>query len=189
MVPRNEKEGRCDSDYDVSRQRQCDAPKKTFSDRLQRVALFYYDCNKPFKWGEERSLVVGVSCLFYLLPCLTLRSWNYWESNMWLVVSSTSFFSDFVFWGQRRTPGIRLVHLTDRWTASLALGYIAFVNVPFWFAAGLGIGLAGFMLLLSAVLCKVFGARAGCCSEFIFWHSMWHVVGGLGRSVQGYLEV
>lgn len=153
-----------------------------------RAVLFYWDCRTPFKWGCERSLLIGISSLFYLHPMTCLRPYLFWESNMWLLVTICSFLSDYVFSGQRGSSLIRGVHLVDRWVASLALSTQIIYNVPLWFSESFALGLSGFVIVSAAVLTKVAGFFAKDFQQYIFLHFAWHTVGAFGRSIQNSLQ-
>ncbi|XP_026193083.1 uncharacterized protein LOC113147277 [Cyclospora cayetanensis] len=166
---------------------------------VRRALNHYWSVGSSFRWGHRRSVLVGISCFFYLVPsfCLfytsrsgrSLRSVEHEvEAYVWLVVTLASFLSDFIFSGQRHNWVVRAVHMTDRWVASAALLLQCIYNVPLWFAASFSTGCLGLILVLCCCCVKSLGASASCFSAYVWSHTNWHLAGAVARSIMAFVE-
>lgn len=172
----------------MSPQTQVQRCSKNVLQSFKSILLFYWDCRQPFRWGCASSKIMAISSLFYLHPMYLLRPFAMWESNLWLLVTFCSLLSDYFFIGQRHSPLVRGVHLTDRWVASIALAIQIFYNIPYWFSESILLAASGSFILTCAVATKVKGSMATTTDSFTFWHIMWHAVSAFGRSFQGWLQ-
>lgn len=168
---------------------------------LGRAVWFLLDVGSEFRWGTYRSKTIGASSLLYAFPgllLLTLHPLHGGESPReatlqteafgWFVVAAASFCSDFVFAGRRESRLVRLVHLTDRWAASLAVLIQLCVNVPFWFGLSVECGGAGAFLLGLCVALKAASSLASSREAYKYLHSLWHVGGVAARVVMALWE-
>lgn len=164
---------------------------------LSRALRHYWEVGTAFRWGCRRSTTIGVSCLFYLLPCIVLPISSgsssislrrVYESYMWGLVAVASFLSDFVFSGQRHNWKVRALHMTDRWLASFALMLQCLYNLPMWFSVSHFVGILGLVLLLCCCFLKSRSTSASSYDEYVWTHTAWHVVGAAARCVMACLE-
>ncbi|CDJ28137.1 uncharacterized protein EMH_0013030 [Eimeria mitis] len=161
------------------------------------VLSHYWAVGASFRWGRRRSSTIGVSCLFYLLPCFALpfssssssiSARRELESYMWSLVAVASFLSDFVFSGQRHHWGVRAVHMTDRWLASFALMLQCLYNLPLWFSVSFYVGNLGLIFVLCCCALKARSTFASSYEEYVWTHTAWHVAGAAARCVMAFLE-
>ncbi|PFH31464.1 hypothetical protein BESB_028990 [Besnoitia besnoiti] len=155
--------------------------------RLRVVYSFYRYCHE-YKWERRQSRTIALSSLLYFLPALALLPVCQWESWLWAFTAAVSFSADYIFVGMRHNMWVCGVHMTDRYVATGMLALQIFYNVPLWFSKGLHIGLAGVMLIICSCFFKCLGTRTKVYRHHVVYHSLWHVVGGVGRVFVAALE-
>lgn len=152
------------------------------------IINFLTTCQKPFPWGNDRSIIVGLSCLLFLLPAYAVRHQHPYESFLWYIVTLLSFLSDYAFCGRRDTRYVRMLHLTDRWFASGTTLLQATVNLSRWYRLSLSLGVLGTLLTVTACITKLAGYSAKSRSDWEVRHSLWHVAGSGSRTLMALME-
>jgi hypothetical protein len=119
-------------------------------------------------WGHKPHPMVGASCLLFVLPVPVLSTCHPTAAALFGVVTISSFLSDHVYTGLESWA-----HPFDKLCAvltfSTAMRTVYSTGGPLW---------AGSSSL--AVACHVLAHSAAKRDEyttFVFWHTMWHVVG------------
>mmetsp|Transcript_36662 Transcript_36662/g.80205 ORF Transcript_36662/g.80205 Transcript_36662/m.80205 type:complete len:324 (+) Transcript_36662:43-1014(+) len=119
-------------------------------------------------WGHKPHPMVGASCLLFVLPVPFLSTCHPTAAAFFGVVTISSFLSDHVYTGLESWA-----HPFDKvcavLTFSTAMRTVYSTGGPLWAASS-----------SLAVACHVLAHSAAKRDEympFVFWHTMWHVVG------------
>ncbi|CBZ56237.1 conserved hypothetical protein [Neospora caninum Liverpool] len=165
--------------------------KKSFAERVRRrlrlISAFYLHC-REYKWGRRRSRTIALSSALYLLPALALFPVCTWEAWLWILTAIFSFNADYTFAGMRDNLWICGVHMADRYFASAMLGLQIFYNIPLWFRKAISIGAIGLGLTLACCVFKLLGMRTKVFRHHVIYHTLWHVIGSVGRVLVAVLE-
>ena len=131
----------------------------------------------------------GLSCWAYCLPaiasyifCLPLRDCAIYEISLYFMTSVNSFMADYVNSGK-----VSMFHAIDRWTATMTL--LA------QFAKAMILPLSINILIFTAfgtyccIYCLKQSRLSTTARAFQFWHTLWHILGGLMIAYMSYVEV
>lgn len=155
--------------------------------RAHRTFVFFTVCT-DYRWSGQRAKLIALSCLFFVIPALTLLPVCAWEALLWAAVCVVSYLADYTFSGRRDTVAIRAVHMTDRYLASVMLGIQIIYNIPLWFHRGVTIGATGTVFTIASCFCKYLGGETDDFQVHVIFHSLWHVLGSTGRATVAFLE-
>ena len=152
----------------------------------------------PFHEDKEKSIIVGISCLFYLAPAILihylsihLRWHTYYEILLYAITTLDSFIADYIYFGRKS-----IFQALDRWTASIA----AFLNsLKLVFGIGFGFYINGFsaglyrfsfimFLVFISVPSLALSRKAQTQNTFVFFHTMWHLASSFGMCIVVLIE-
>lgn len=136
-------------------------------------------------WGTRRSKLLGLSAACYLLPALVDQA--YGRKFLWAAQAVACFWcvcfqkcgsyrpqlfrSDFIDTGKRA-----MSHAIDKVLATSMVAYVA------WFAftsRGVLFVVAMASPPLAAYVLGTRARRRGCFKSYTYYHSLWHLIGGL----------
>eukprot|EP00920_Eleutheroschizon_duboscqi_P025857 GHVT01063868.1.p1 GENE.GHVT01063868.1~~GHVT01063868.1.p1 ORF type:complete len:331 (+),score=16.41 GHVT01063868.1:179-1171(+) len=149
-------------------------------------AYRFLTADLPYRWSTRRSIIIGLSCFFYLAPCIVHWPGEY-EGILWLCVTAASFCSDFLCVGRRSPFPLRLVHAIDRILATGMVGFIIYLLVITTMVAPVA-AVVGFLIFVAAIFCKIMSSKTNTFRKHIVWHTLWHLVGAGGRLVLYYMS-
>ncbi|KAL3933458.1 MAG: hypothetical protein SGBAC_010389 [Bacillariaceae sp.] len=131
--------------------------------------LKYRVSTKPTEpWGHKPHPLLGASCFLFALPIPFLRTCYPCTAALFGLTTLSSFLSDYYYSGLDSWA-----HVFDKTVAIFVFSFS--LNVV-WSTAGLGWAFSSSL----ALACYVRGMEAVKRKDylgFVFWHSMWHVVG------------
>lgn len=133
------------------------------SNPLKRIST-----QPSLKWGHRPHPLIGLSCLLFVCPVPYL--WECFPATAFLfgMTAMASFLSDHVYTGLDS-----YFHAVDR---ALAPFTFLFALVAVYRTSGLIWALSSFTALACHVMAN-HDQRKGRYNRFVFWHSMWHIVG------------
>ena len=142
-----------------------------------------------------QKIVVGLSCLLYLLPTWYAHSVGYNNfALIYLLITITSFFSDTSFFYQLVNGQLLgLVTICDRWTASTGVILNVFLIFKEFYLHFISKHLI-FELLIILVAFKVFTLSRNSSRnriwgwQWCFYHSTWHVISAPGAIYGIYVD-
>ncbi|CEM33070.1 unnamed protein product [Vitrella brassicaformis CCMP3155] len=133
----------------------------------------FWDLPDTYKFGQSRSVIVGLSCLAFLFPAYTLWSVDRPESVLWVVTAALSLVSDYFITGQRKQRWKRALHLLDRWVGA-ANFLFQFLRLPWFLMAGYRPFCVACCGVVGSFLCKQMSWGVHTFGEYVVWHSVWH---------------
>lgn len=118
--------------------------------------------------GHKPRPILGASCFLFLLPVPFLTACYPYTAALFGITTISSFLSDHMYSGIDSWA-----HTFDKVTAATVLSF----SVQVVYLTG---GMYWVSTCLLALACHVMGhaaAKRGDYNRFVFWHTMWHVVG------------
>ena len=143
----------------------------------------------------EQKVVVGLSCLLYLIPSYYAQSQEYYNSALlYALITVTSFFSDTSFF-YKLVDDLTLgfVTICDRWTASAGVCLNVFLILKEFYLHLLSVHLFAELCII-LVAFKVFTVSRACSRsrtwgwQWCLYHSVWHLISAPGAAYGIYVD-
>eukprot|EP00668_Euglena_longa_P032582 GGOE01041955.1.p3 GENE.GGOE01041955.1~~GGOE01041955.1.p3 ORF type:complete len:160 (-),score=35.93 GGOE01041955.1:143-622(-) len=136
-----------------------------------------------YKWGKNHSPWPGLSGLFYLLPILPVYlQGRFWEVAIWLLQALATVLSDGFYSGQ---PSVW--HPVDRFIATWGTLYNA-TKVVWLCNCGAPCRLWCALCIPPVLWCFYCSKTAPDFPTYVFYHTCWHVIGGITVAIAAVLE-